>query len=84
MHAHEEVEGVLHRLEKNLSVINIDVEFSFKCIMNQDASFYVNIIVLRVPVSLESHWNTIPSVRIHVSQTLSTNFNDSLGKNMRL
>ena len=64
---HDEMEAVLDTLKENLSVIDIDVEFTLNCIMDQHASLNVNVVVFTVPVSLESHRYTFPSLRVVMS-----------------
>ena len=46
MKTHNEVEYILATLQKDLPVVDIDVEFSLQCVMNQYASLYVDVIIL--------------------------------------
>ena len=82
MHTHDKVENVLYRLKQMLSVININIEFTFNCIVNKYASSNVKILVFIVPVSLKCYWNTIPSVWIDVSQSITNYTDNTLGKYM--
>ncbi len=84
MHRHDEVEAVLYTLEQESSVVNIDVELTLECVVHQDASLDVDVVVLRVPVCLESNGDTIPSLRVSMSQTITNTFNDALGQNSGL
>ena len=67
-----------------LSIIDSDIEFSLKNVMNHDAGLDTDLIILRVPVSLVGDWNTVPSVWVRVSESLADAPNDSLSKDMWL
>ena len=67
MHAHDEMEHILHTLHKNLAIINLNIEFVFNCIVNHNASLDIQLVVLVVPMRFESDWNTIPSIWILVT-----------------
>ena len=66
-----------------LSVIDFDVEFGLDSVMEQDTSFDVHVVVLVVPVRLECHGNTIPTVRVDMAEAVATDLDDALGKDMR-
>ena len=83
MDTHNEMEAVFNTHEEVFSIININVKFSLNSIMNMHTCLNANLIVLRVPVGLVRHWYSVPSVMIQVSESISTNSNDSLGENMR-
>ena len=84
MHRHDEVEAVLHTLEQKSPIINIDIELTLECVMNQHTSLDVDIVILRVPVCLEGYGDTIPSLRVSMSQPVSYTLNDALGQYSRL
>ena len=84
MHGHDEVEAVLDTLEEDLAIIDIDVELSLECIMNEDAGLNVNVVILRVPVRLEGHRHAIPTLGINVAEAVAHTLNDALGQNSRL
>ena len=84
MTTHEELEAVLDTHQQVLSVINVDVEFSFEGVMYQHAGFYADLVVFGVPVGLVSDWNTVPSVGVRMSKSLSDASDDPLGKDVRL
>ena len=46
MHRHNEVEAILNALQKESSVIDINVEFAFECVMNEHAGLNVNVVIL--------------------------------------
>ena len=72
MLAHDVMETVLDALHKDLSIVNIHIELSLNRIMNQDTHFDVYISILTVPVSLEGHRDSFPTVWIVVSESIST------------
>ncbi len=84
MHGHNKVEAVLDALQKYLAVVDIDVEFTFECVMYQDACFDVYVVILTVPVCLEGHWHAIPSLWVLVSQPVTHTLDNTLGQNSRL
>ena len=84
MNTHDKLEAVLNTDEQLLSIINIEIEFSLNCIMDQNACFNADFVIFRLPVGLVGDWNTVPSVWINVSESFTDASNDSLGKNMRL
>ena len=59
VHAHYEVEHILHRLEQVLPIVDVDVEFALHRIVNQNARLDVILLRLVVPVSLESDWDSM-------------------------
>ena len=84
MHRHNEVEAILNALQKESSVIDINVEFAFECVMNEHAGLNVNVVILRVPVGLEGDRHAVPSFRVRMSQPVTHAFNDALGQHSRL
>ncbi len=72
------MEAVLDTLNEDFAIININVELSLKSIVNEDASLDVDVVVLRVPVGLESHWNTVPTLGVHMTEAISNTLNDAL------
>ena len=78
MDTHNELEAVLDADEQVLPVVNINVEFSLDNIVNQYASLYADLVVIRVPVSLVGDWDTFPSVWVHLSKSLSNHLDNSL------
>ena len=81
MHGHDEVEAVLNALEENLAIVDIDVELSLEGIMDEDAGLDVDVVILRVPVRLESHRHTIPTLCVNVAEAVAHTLNDALGQN---
>ena len=67
-----------------LSVVNLDIEFALDGVVDEDACLDVHIVVLVVPMGLESDRNTIPTVRISVSESVATDFNDAFGEHVWL
>ena len=61
-----------------LAIINFDTEFAFNSIVDKDASFNIQLVVLVIPVRFECNWYTLPSVWIDVTKSVSSHFNDSL------
>ena len=84
MHAHNEMEAVLDTLQEDLSIIDINVEFAFEGIMNEDASLDIDIIILTVPVGFEGNWDTFPSVGVGMAESFTDSLDNSLGQNVRL
>lgn len=64
MLCHQEVEHVLHTLQKDLPVVDIQVELPFDGIVDEHAGLDIDLVVLTVPVGLESYWDAFPSLRI--------------------
>ena len=67
VHAHDPMEAVLNTLHENFTIINLDIEFVFNCIVDHNACLDVHLVVLVVPVRFERDWNTIPSVWVDVA-----------------
>ena len=67
-----------------LSIINIDVEFTFDGVMDKDASLNVYLIVFRLPVSFICNWYTVPTIWINMTKSLSATSDDSLSEDMWL
>jgi hypothetical protein len=74
---------ILYGLEQVLAVVDVDAELSFDRVMYQDASFNIELVVLTVPVGLESNRHAIPSVGVDVSQTIATHSDHTLCEHMR-
>ncbi len=53
-------------------------------IVDKDASLDIKLILLVVPVGLESDWHAVPSLRVDVSESVAATLNDSLGHHVRL
>ncbi len=81
MHGHDEMEAILDALKQDSTIININVELSLEGIVDKNASFNVDVVVLGVPVCLEGNWHTIPTVRVTVTKTITNNLNDALCQN---
>ena len=73
------MEDILNWLEQVFSVIDLDIEFAFNSVVDKDARLDVHIVVLVVPMGLESDGDAVPAVRIGMAQSVATNFNDALG-----
>ena len=84
MDTHDILENVLNADQKMLSVINIDIEFSFYNIVDKNTGLDADLVVFRVPVGLVGNWDTFPSIWVHMSEPLSADLDYTLGKNMRL
>ena len=80
VHRHDEVEAVLDALQQESPVVNIDIEFTLEGVVHQHAGLDVNVIIFRVPVCLEGYRDTIPSLRVSMSQAVSNTLNDALGQ----
>ena len=78
------MEHILNRLKQVLSVVNLDIEFVFDSIVHKNASLDAEVVVLIIPVSLERDRDSIPTVWIDVSQTVTANLDDALGHHVRL
>ena len=84
MLTHHEVKTILNRLQKNLPIINVQIELPLQSIVNHNARLYVDIATLTVPMSLKSNWHPIPPLRINVPQPVPTTLYKSLNYNVRL
>ena len=84
METHDELKAILDTYEQVLSVIDINVELSFDSVVDQYACLYADLVVLGVPVGLVGHGDTLPSVWIHLSESLSDTFDDTFGKDVWL
>ena len=84
MLGHDELKGILNALDQDLSIVNVQVEFSLDSVVNQNARFQVNESALPIPVSLESDWNPLPAVVVHVSQSVPAALDQPLHDNVRL
>ena len=84
MDSHEEVEHILHTLQQNFPVVNVNVELPLHCIMHKNARLYVHRVTLAVPVRLERDRYTIPPVRIYVPQPISHCLHDPFRQHVRL
>ena len=84
MHGHDEVEAVLDALEEDLAIVDIDVELTLKGIVNKHTCLDINVIVLRVPVSLEGNWDSIPTLGVEVAEAVANTLYDALCQDSRL
>ena len=84
MDTHDEVEAVLDADEQMLAVIDVNVEFALESVVDEDAGLHANLIVLRVPIRLVRDGHTVPSVMVHMAQSLTDAPDDSLGEHVRL
>ena len=66
------------------TIVDINVEFSLNRVMHLHAGANVHLAYFSVPVSLESDWYSFPSVRINMSESITTNSDNSLSQNIRL
>ena len=83
MHAHQELEHILYTNQQVLAVVNINVELTFDCVVDQNTGFNANFIAFGKPVGLVSNWDAIPSVRVHVPESFSNASDNSLSENVR-
>ena len=83
MHAHNKVENILNRLQQILSVVDINIELAFNCIVNKYARFDIHVIIFVVPVRFVSNGDTLPSVWIDVSKSFAYYVDDAFRKNVR-
>ena len=67
-----------------LPIIDFNVELTFDGVVDKDASFDVYLIIFRLPVSFICNWNTVPTIVINMSKSLSTKSDDSLSEDMWL
>ena len=65
-------------LKEDFAIININIELSLKSIVDEDACLDVDIVVLRVPVGLEGHCDTVPAIGIDMAEAISNALNDAL------
>ncbi len=84
MDTHDEMKTILNTDEQLFLIINVDIEFSFYRIVNQNACLYADLIVFGIPVRFVCYWNAFPTVWIHVSKSITDNSDDSLSEDMRL
>ena len=84
MDTHHEVEAIFNAHHQVLSVVDVEVELSLQSFVNVDTSLYANFVIFRIPISFISYWNSLPSIWIHISKSLSYASNDSFGENVRL
>ncbi len=73
------MEYILDWLEQVFPVIDLDIEFAFNSIVDQNASLDVHVVVLVIPVGFESHRDTVPAVRVGMAQSVPADFDDALG-----
>mmetsp|Transcript_10688 Transcript_10688/g.7983 ORF Transcript_10688/g.7983 Transcript_10688/m.7983 type:complete len:81 (-) Transcript_10688:99-341(-) len=78
MLAHDEMEAVFYTLEENFPIIDIEVEFPFYSIMDEDASFNVNESAFVVPVGFEGNGYSFPPMGVDVPQSISAANNKPL------
>ena len=78
------MENVLDRLQEIFSVIDVNIEFSFNRVMNQNTSFDIHIVVLVIPVSLECNGHSVPSIRVDMSKSVTYYVDYAPSENMRL
>jgi hypothetical protein len=52
--------------------------------VDEDACFYIHVVVFVIPVGLKSDWHTIPPVWIYVSEAVTDHANYASRKNVRL
>lgn len=83
MHAHEEVEAVLHADEQLLAIIDVNVEFALYRLMNVHARRDVHVAVLGHPVGLEGDGNAVPAMGVDLTQTVATDADDALSQDVR-
>ena len=84
MHRHDEVEYILDGLQKMLPVINLNIEFILDRVMHQHASLDAEVVILVIPVRLECDWDTVPTVRVDVTQTVTAHLDDAFGHDVWL
>ena len=78
------MKAILNADQEMLSIVNVDVEFTFKGIVNMYASFDANFIILTIPVSFVRDGYSIPSVWIQSSQLGTDTSNDTFGEDVWL
>ena len=84
MHRHDELEAILDADQQVLAVIDVNVEFALDGVVDEHAGLDANLVILRVPVRLVRDRHTVPSVVVHVAQSLADAPDNSLGQNMGL
>ena len=65
-------------------IIDFNAELVFDRVMDQHTRLDVHLVVLVVPMRLESDRNTVPSVRVNVPQSITANLDDALCKHVWL
>ena len=80
MHAHEEVKAVLDALQQDSAVVDIDVELALECVVNEHTGLNVDIVILTVPVGLESDGHAIPALGVRMTETIAHALNDALSQ----
>jgi len=84
VNTHDELEDVLNAHQQVFAVVDLNVELVLNCIVDHHACTYVEVIVFVIPVCLKCDWYTIPAVGVDVPESFATDFDDALGKHMRL
>mmetsp|Transcript_54305 Transcript_54305/g.100330 ORF Transcript_54305/g.100330 Transcript_54305/m.100330 type:complete len:102 (+) Transcript_54305:28-333(+) len=78
------VEALFNVAKQDLTVIDVNTEFSLKGVMNEYAGPEVCRSVLSIPVSFEGDRHSVPSVWIDVSESVSYSLDHSFGDQMWL
>ena len=83
VHAHYEMEHILHGDEQVLAVIDFDIEFVLNSVVHEDTSLDADVVVLVIPMGLESDRHTIPTIWVNVTKAVTAHLDDSLGHDVR-
>ena len=67
-----------------LPVVDLDSEFTLNGVVHKDTSLDVHVIVFVLPVGLERDGDAVPTVRVDVTESVTTDLDDALGEDMRL
>ena len=77
MFIHDEREGFFDGREQDLPVIDVNREFSLKCVVDKNTGPDTDFIVLSFPIGLECNWHSVPSESVDFSESLAHSLNDS-------
>ena len=81
---HDKSKSFLNTRDQNLFIVDIDIEFSFECVMDENASPDTNTIIVSSPVGFEGDWDSIPSVPVYFPESFSNSLDDSFGDEVGL
>mmetsp|Transcript_6733 Transcript_6733/g.7511 ORF Transcript_6733/g.7511 Transcript_6733/m.7511 type:complete len:114 (+) Transcript_6733:51-392(+) len=76
---HDKSEGFFDTTEQDLFVINIKTKLSLYSVMNEDTCSHTDFIIFIFPIGFEGDWDSIPSIPIYFSKSLSYSFDYPLG-----
>ena len=83
MHLHHKIIALRNGAEQDFLIIYIEQEFSFEGIVHINGSPDVHMSCLVHEVGLERDWDSFPSLRVRVSQSVPNAPDDSFSYHMR-